>query len=81
MTKAVKARVLFAVLSCAPMGRSKEQFRQYADTGDVEALWEYYQQAIKTRPDIKRGVESSGEISFEMLKPAMEAIYGLPTKP
>jgi len=63
------------------MGRSKDQFQAYARAGDVEGLWSYYQNAMARRPDIKRGVESSGEVSFEMLRPAMEAVYRLPTKP
>lgn len=81
MIKSVKAQVLFAVLQCAPMGRSKDTFANYAKEGDVESLWQYYQNAMASRRDIKRGVETSGEVSFEMLRPAMEAIYRLPTKP
>ena len=80
MTQGVKAKVLFAVLSCAPMGRSKERFKKYAQEGDVEGLWTYYQRAMSARPDVKRGVETSGEVSFEMLRSAMDAIYHLPTK-
>jgi hypothetical protein len=63
------------------MGRSKDQFGEYAEAGDVEAIWQYYQRAIAARPDVKRSVESSNEVSFEMLRPAMEAIYWLPIKP
>ena len=81
MTNKTKSKVLLAVLSCAPMGGSKDQFQKYAEAGDVEAIWQYYQRAMAARPDVKRSVESSDEVSFEMLRPAMEAIYKLPTKP
>ena len=52
MTEGVKARVLFAILECAPMGRSREQFQAYARTGDVEGLWSYYQNAMARRADV-----------------------------
>jgi hypothetical protein len=79
MTRAHRARVLYDVLQWAPMVRSKLEFKRYADAGDVEGLWAYYQKAMKVRGDIKRSVEASGSVSFERLRPAMEAIYGLPT--
>ena len=62
------------------MGRSREQFEAYARTGDVEGLWSYYQNAMASRADVKREVEASGEVSFEMLRPSMEAVYRLPAK-
>lgn len=79
MTKALKARVLFNILSCAPMVQSRPDFKKYADAGNVDGLWSYYQNAMKSRPDIKQSVEGSGDISFEMLRPAMEAVHRLPT--
>jgi hypothetical protein len=78
MTINDKAEALFAILKCAPMGRSLEPFRQYAEAGDVESLWRYYQNAMAKRADIRRGVESAGQVSFEMLQPAMETVYKLP---
>lgn len=78
MTDRQKATVLFAVLQCAPLGRSKATFAKYASAGDVEGLWAYYQKAMATRPDVRESVESHGQLSFEKLKPAMEAVYRLP---
>ena len=51
----------------------------YAERGDVSAFWTFYQKSITARPDVKRSVEKAGDISFEMVRPAMETIYKLPT--
>jgi len=79
MTKKQKADVLFAILDCAPMGNSRSNFKRYAERGDVSAFWTFYQKSITARHDVKRNVEKAGEISFEMVRPAMETIYKLPT--
>ena len=79
MTKAHKVRILYGILQWAPMVESRPNFRQYAEAGNLEAFWEYYQNSIRARTDIKRSVESAGEVSFEMLRPAMEAVFKLPT--
>jgi hypothetical protein len=78
MTDRDKAAVLFAVLQCAPIGQSKARFAKYAATGDVEGLFGYYLEAIARRQDVRRSVESVGRLSFERLRPAMDAIYRLP---
>ena len=80
MTSAHQAKVLYAVLTCAPMTTSKPDFKRYADVGDVKGLWRYYMNAMRARSDVKEQVETGGQISFEMLRPAMETIYGLPTE-
>jgi hypothetical protein len=79
MTKAHKARVLYGILQWAPMVNSRPEFRRYAEAGDLDGLWDYYQNSMRSRPDVKRNVERGGEVSFEMLRPAMEAVYKLPT--
>ena len=79
MTKAHKARVLYGILEWAPMVHSKPDFKRYADAGNVDGLWTYFQNSLRARTDVRRSVESSGEVSFEMLRPAMEAVYRLPT--
>ncbi|MGE0594637.1 MAG: hypothetical protein AB7G23_09065 [Vicinamibacterales bacterium] len=79
MTRAHKVRVLYGILQWAPMVTSKPDFRQYAEAGNLEAFWTYYSNSIRARADIKRSAEGAGEMSFEMLKPAMEAVYKLPT--
>jgi len=80
VTAAQKAKVMYSVLTCAPMTTSKPDFRKYSEAGDVQGLWSYYQNSMKARRDIRDRVETGGQISFEMLKPAMETIYGLPTE-
>jgi hypothetical protein len=79
MTKSHKVRVLYGILQWAPMVNSKPDFRNYAEAGNLDAFWTYYQNSIRVRADIKRSVEAAGEVSFEMLRPAMEAVYKLPT--
>lgn len=79
MTKSHKVRVLYGILQWAPMVNSKPDFKRYAQSGDLDAFWKYYQNSIRARADIKRSVENAGEVSFEMLKPAMEEVYKLPT--
>lgn len=79
MTKAKKTAALFAILDCAPMGQSRVDFKRQAEAGDVDGLWTHYQNSMKKRHDVKKTVEQAGEISFEMLRPAMETIYRLPT--
>lgn len=79
MTKAHKVKVLYGILQWAPMVSSKPDFRRYAGSGNLDAFWTYYNRSILARPDIKRSVEGAGEVSFEMLRPAMEAVYALPT--
>jgi hypothetical protein len=79
MTKAHKARVLYSILELEPMVRSKPDFKRYADSGNLDGLWTYFQNSLRARAEVRRSVESSGEVGFEMLRPAMEAIYSLPT--
>lgn len=79
MTDAYKVKVLYSILRWAPMVESKPNFKQYAETGDLASFWRYYENSIKARQDVRRSVESVGEVSFEMLRPAMEAVYRLPT--
>lgn len=79
MTKAHKVRVLYGILQWAPMVESRPNFRKYAEAGDLDSFWEYYQNSIRSRQDVKRSVEAAGEVSFEKLLPAMEAVFKLPT--
>ena len=49
--------------------------------GDLAAFWDHYQEALKTSTlDEKLKVASNGEVSFEMIEPAMQAVYDLPTR-
>lgn len=78
MTRIKKARALFGILDCASMGLSRPTIMGYAKEGNVEAIWSYYTRAIARRPDVGETVASGGGTSFEMLQPAMEAVYQLP---
>ncbi len=78
MTRIKKARALFGILDCASMGLSRNTIMGYAKEGNVEGIWSYYTKAIARRPDVGETVASSGGTNFEMLQPAMEAIYRLP---
>lgn len=77
MTDAYKVKVLYSILRWAPMVESKPEFRQYAEARDLGSFWRYYENSIKARQDVRSRVESSGEVSFEALRPAMEAVYKL----
>jgi hypothetical protein len=79
MTKSDKVKVLFEILKLAPMTSSKPDFGRYAEAGDLDGFWTYYENSIRTRADVRARVEVHGEISFEMLRPAMGAVYRLPT--
>jgi len=79
MTDAYKVKVLYSILRWAPMVESKPDFRRYAEAGDLDSFWRYYKNSIKARQDVRRSVESGGEVSFEMLRPAMDAVFRLPT--
>jgi hypothetical protein len=80
VTKSDKVKVLFEILKLAPMTRSKPAFGRYADAGDLDSFWTYYENSIRARADVRKRVEDHGEISFERLQPAMNAVYGLATK-
>jgi hypothetical protein len=80
VTKSDKVKVLLEILKLAPMARSKSDFSRYADAGDLGGFWTYYENSIRARSDVGKRVEDEGEISFERLWPAMNAVYGLPTE-
>ena len=61
------------------MVESRPNFRKYAEAGDLDAFWQYYLNSIQSRSDVKRSVEAAGQMSFELLRPAMEAVFKLPT--
>ena len=80
MTRKQKADVLLTIVECAPISeKTHKVFKGYAADSDADAMWTYFINAINSQPQMKRRVEGSGEVSFEMLQPAMETIYRLPT--
>lgn len=78
MSPYVKAQVMLAILKLAPMGKSLEQFERYAEAGDLDSMWRYFENATQYRSDVGRSVEAVGKISFEVLRPALEAVYRIP---
>jgi hypothetical protein len=79
MTAQLKAEILPAILNLAPTKSSCEEFQRLAAKGDVAGMWTFYQRAIATRRDVELSVAKAQKITFEMLEPAMKAIYDLPT--
>ena len=81
MTKAQKVRTLLAIVECAPVACSMTVFESAARRGDLSAFWDHYQDALgRPKPDGQLKVASKGEISFEMIEAAMQAVYDLPTR-
>ena len=76
-----RAKVMLAILQLSPATESMQDFSRYATTGDVKSLWRCYQNALKARKDKRESLETKGMISFEMLKPAMEAIHQIGGEP
>jgi hypothetical protein len=76
MTNALKAGALFKVLTLAPMNESEPTFRRFAEAGDVDGFWAYYQVCLKNVAMDER-IEKQGLVSFRMLRSAMTALYSL----
>ena len=81
MTRQLKLQALQAILRLTPASKSMLRFDKYVERGDLEGFWTYYQGAMGGRSDIRRNVEEGGQISFEMLEPAMRAVYQLQETP
>ena len=81
MTKAQKLRTLLAIVECAPAVRAMTVFESAARRGDLAAFWEHFQDVLE-RSHNKEAltVASNGAVSFEMLRPAMQVVYDLPTR-
>ena len=80
MTTAQTLRTLLAIVECVPAARAMTGFESAARRGDLSAFWDHYQEALKTSKqggDLK--VASNDEVSWEMIEPAMQAVYDLPT--
>lgn len=77
MDAKLKCKILFSILSLSPATTSMTAFADYANAGDVDAFWRYYQNALRHRQERGQSVEQSGGISFEALQPAMDAVYSL----
>ena len=81
MTTAQKLRTLLAIVECVPAARAMTGFESAARRGDLAAFWDHYQEVLrKSTPDEELTVVSNGAISFEMIEPAMQAVYDLPTR-
>ena len=81
MTKAQKLRTLLAILDCAPAAHAMTVFESAARRGDLSAFWDHYQEVLgKSADEGTLRIASNEEISFEMIEPAMQAVYDLPTR-
>ena len=80
MTKTQKLRTLLAIVECAPAAGAMTAFESAARRGDLSAFWDHYQEVLKrSTHDRELKVAPNGEISVEMVEPAMQAMYDLPT--
>jgi hypothetical protein len=75
MNDKLTTKVLFQILSLAPMGESAARFKELAEAGNAVAFWKYYESCMHRMPDLDAKIERNGQISFRMLKPAMEAVF------
>ena len=81
MTKAQKVRTLLAIVECAPAACAMTVFESASRRGDLSAFWDHYQEALgRSKHDGQLRVASTGEVSLEMVAPAMQAVYDLPTR-
>ena len=81
MTKAQQLRTLLAIVDCVPAARAMTGFESAVRRGDLSAFWDHYQEVLgKSAHEGKLKVASKGEVSFEMIEPAMRAVYDLPTR-
>ena len=81
MTKAQKLRTLLAIVECAPAASAMTVFESAPRRGDLSAFWDHYQEVLGgSTPKGELTVAANGEVSFEMIEPAMQAVYDLPTR-
>ncbi len=81
MTKAQKLKTLLAIVECAPAARAVTVFESAARRGDLAAFWDHYQDVLgRSKHEGELTVASNAEVSFEMIEPAMQAVYDLPTR-
>ena len=81
MTRTHKPRTFLAIVECVPAAQAMTVFESAARRGDFLAFWNYYQDVLgrkKQGGDLK--AVSNEEVSWEMIEPAMQAVYDLPTR-
>lgn len=81
MTLELKLKVLVQMLRLTPASKSMLTITEFEDRGDLDGLWDFYQGAMQIQPEMRSQVERGGQVSFEMLRPAMEAVYRLAEEP
>jgi len=79
MTTKLKARIMLAILELAPAGKSRPEFVRMANDGNVPGMWRSFQNSLAKRAEAGEPVAHSNEIAFEMMEPALKAVYELPT--
>ena len=81
MTRAHKLRTLLAIVECVPAAHAMTMFESAARRGDLSAFWDHYQDVLGSKKqggDLK--AVSNEKVSWEMIEPAMQAVYDLPTR-
>ena len=80
MTKAQKVRTLLAVVECSSIAQSMTGFESAARARNLASFWSHYQSALRSsKRDRKPRTDERTEITLEILEPAMNAVYELPT--
>ena len=81
MTTAQKLRTLLAIVACAPVTHATTVFESAARRGDLSAFWDHYQDMLgRSKHEGALKVTSNEEVSLEMIEPAMQVVYDLPTR-
>ena len=62
-------------------GPRDDRVRERGAAGDLSAFWDHYQDMLgRSKHEGKLKVTSNEEVSLEMIEPAMQVVYDLPTR-
>ena len=75
MCQVVANKMLQVLGSCTLYPKAKGQFEKSASRGDCDAIWNYYNQIVKQRPDVGRGIQRSGGKPVESVRREIEQLY------
>jgi hypothetical protein len=75
MCQAVANKMLETLKACTLFPRAKGYFERAASRGDCDAIWAYYSRITKERPDVGRGIRSSGGTPVESVRAQLEQLY------
>jgi hypothetical protein len=71
-----KAQKMYEVLKKAPIGKATDKkLMAWVNDDDPDAIWAYFQECIKRKPEVGESIESNNLTSFEQLKYELEKVY------